>query len=122
MNTISNQLADGRRRRRLHSEEFKAEAVAACMQPGVAMASVAMSHGINANLVHKWRARAAKRQEIAVVAPGAPFVPVPLATVGIASQVTELRIELRRGPVTATVSWPMSAVAECATWLREVLR
>jgi transposase len=109
-------------RRRRHGAALKAQILAECECPGASIAAVAMAHGINANLVHKWRARAAKRQEIAVVAPGAPFVPVPLATVGIASQVTELRIELRRGPVTATVSWPMSAVAECAAWLREVLR
>ena len=45
VNTISDQLADGRRRRRLHSDDFKADAVAACMQPGVSMAAVAMSLG-----------------------------------------------------------------------------
>jgi len=45
-----------------------------------------------------------------------------LQAASIASEVTELRIELRRGPVTATVSWPMSSAIECAAWLREVLR
>ena len=81
-----------------------------------------MAHGVNANLVHKWRTRAVKRQDTAVTAPDVSFVPVPLQAAGIASEVTELRIELRRGPVTATVSWPMASVAECAAWLREVLR
>ncbi|MBC7707120.1 MAG: transposase, partial [Rhodoferax sp.] len=45
MNTISEQAVDGRRRRRLHSDEFKAQAVASCMQPGMSMASVAMANG-----------------------------------------------------------------------------
>lgn len=43
VNTISNQQAGPRRRSRLHSDEFKAEAVAACAQPGMSMAAVAMS-------------------------------------------------------------------------------
>ena len=54
VNTIPNQVADGRRRRRLHSDEFKANAVASCMQPGMSMASVAMANGINANLLRRW--------------------------------------------------------------------
>ena len=51
VNTISNQIVDGRRRRRTHSAEFKADAVAACMQPGMSMAAVAQSRGVNANLL-----------------------------------------------------------------------
>jgi hypothetical protein len=37
----------------LHSDEFKANAVAAVTQPGVSMAAVAMSLGINANLLRR---------------------------------------------------------------------
>jgi transposase-like protein len=44
----------GGRRRRRHSDEFKADAVAACAQPGMSMAAVAMAHGINANLLRRW--------------------------------------------------------------------
>ncbi|MDE1557443.1 transposase, partial [Comamonas aquatica] len=29
--------------------------MAECAQPGASVASVALSHGINANVVHKWR-------------------------------------------------------------------
>ncbi|MDM0109863.1 transposase [Variovorax sp. J22R24] len=54
MHTISPQAAGDRRRRRLHSDEFKANAVASAAQPGVSMASVAMSLGINANLLRRW--------------------------------------------------------------------
>lgn len=42
------------RRRRVHSTEFKAQAVKASQQPGVSMAAVAMAHGINANLLRRW--------------------------------------------------------------------
>ncbi|WP_354320197.1 transposase [Pseudacidovorax sp. 1753] len=47
-------LRDGRRRRRLHSAEFKAHIVAACCQPGVSSASAAMANGINASPVRRW--------------------------------------------------------------------
>lgn len=38
--------------RRRHSEELKALILGACAEPG---ASVAQAHGLNANLLHKWR-------------------------------------------------------------------
>ena len=47
-------LSEGRRRRRKHSDEFKAHIVAACCKPGVSSASVAMANGINANLLRRW--------------------------------------------------------------------
>jgi transposase len=109
-------------RRRRHGASLKAQILAECEHPGASIAAVAMAHGVNANLVHKWRARAVKRQDTAVTAPNVSFVPVPLQAVGMTPEATELRIELRRGPMTATVNWPMSSIAECAAWLREVLR
>ena len=58
MHTIQDQPSEGSpRRRRFHSDEFKAVAVAAAAQPGVSLAAVAMAHGINANLLFKWRRR-----------------------------------------------------------------
>ena len=54
MNTISDQVTPGRRRRRTHSPEFKANVVAACRAPGVSIAAVAMANGINANLARRW--------------------------------------------------------------------
>jgi transposase len=111
-------------RRRYHDAALKAQILAECERPGASVAAVAMAHGINANLVHKWRGRATQRQRKAVATPASTFVPVPIpiSTAGIAPVTTELRIELSRGSMTATVSWPLSAVTECAAWLREVLR
>ncbi|MGQ0529336.1 MAG: transposase [Panacagrimonas sp.] len=37
-----------------HSEAFKVKVVAACRRPGVLIASVALSHGLNANLLRRW--------------------------------------------------------------------
>jgi len=43
----------GRRRRR-YSDEFKAKVAEECRRPGVSIASVALAHGLNANLLRKW--------------------------------------------------------------------
>ena len=40
--------------RRTHSLEFKAQVLAACRQPGASIAAVALAHGLNPNVVHKW--------------------------------------------------------------------
>jgi transposase len=34
----------------------------------------------------------------------------------------DIRIELRRNATTVTVIWPTGAAAECAAWMRELLR
>lgn len=126
MNTIPLQVADGRRRRRLHSDEFKANAVAACMQPGVSMAAVAMAHGVNANLLRRWvnaaetaPGKAGKTPALPAAMPPTSFVPLQLPPRAAA---TEIRIELRRGATAITVTWPSEAAADCAAWMRELLR
>lgn len=127
-------LSEGRRRRRIHSAEFKAHIVAACCKPGVSSASVAMANGGNANLVRKW----VKESEIGVEmdlgstvnasqkasparTPTPKFLPLPIPTP--ASPVaTDIHIELQRGATTVKVTWPVGAASECAAWVREVLR
>ncbi|NVL26930.1 transposase [Pseudomonas syringae pv. actinidiae] len=42
------------RQRTSYPKPFKAQIVQECLQPGMSMASVALRHGINANLVRKW--------------------------------------------------------------------
>ncbi|WP_339437805.1 transposase, partial [Pseudomonas sp. EL_65y_Pfl1_R32] len=40
--------------RRSYSKSFKAQVIQECAQPGASIASIALSHNLNANLVHKW--------------------------------------------------------------------
>ena len=40
--------------RRTYSKSFKAQVVAECALPDTSIASVALTHNLNANLVHKW--------------------------------------------------------------------
>ena len=125
MHTISNEVGGGRRRRREHSAEFKAQVVAACSAPGVSSAAVAMAHGLNANLARRWVREAERRGGGALVkaansAVPAAFVPVQLPPAQTAP--TDIRIELRRGTTAISVSWPCTGASQCAAWMRELLR
>ena len=108
-------------RRRRYSAELKAEVLAQCDAPGASVAKVAMSHGINANVVHHWR-QLAREGGTKVTPPCNEFVPVPLTATAKAAADVDIRIELRRGATALTIRWPVSAGAECAAWLRELLR
>jgi transposase-like protein len=43
-----------RRTHRTYSPQFKAELVAACLEPGASAAALALHHGMNANVLHRW--------------------------------------------------------------------
>lgn len=55
--------------RRRHSAGLRAQVLAECEAPGASVAAVAQSHGLNANLVHKWRRQADPATSPAVVVP-----------------------------------------------------
>lgn len=107
--------------RRRYSATMKAQVVAACNEPGASVAKVAMAHGINANVVHRWRQLA--REGKSTPAKTGEFIALPLMVAAEpAPAAADIRVELRRGPVTMTISWPSSAAADFATWTRELLR
>ena len=123
--------------RRRHADELKARVLAACAEPGASVAAVAQAHGLNANLVHKWRrgcgapTDSAARPVRTAVTAGAEFIPValPMTTVAapatngqaIATPAADIRIEWCRGAATIAVSWPVSAAPECARWLLQCM-
>ena len=116
--------------RRRHGADLKAKVLAACVEPGASVAAVAQAHGLNANLVHKWRRGCGAARVPVVAGEAAPeFVPVsllataPAADVPVAAQApAEIRIDLKRGATTVRVCWPASAASQCAAWLGELLR
>lgn len=112
----------GRRRRRKHTAEFKAELIRACQQPGVSSAAIALANGLNANMLRRWVNCAEQPESAAAPArppPPPEFVPLKLPA---PQPQTDIRIELQRGGVSVSVIWPVSAAADCATWVRAVLR
>jgi len=71
---MADQDTPSRRRRRDHSPELKRELVRQCLLPGASVSSIAMAHGINANLVFKWR-REHREAQAAAASPA--HVPAP---------------------------------------------
>jgi transposase len=99
-----------------------------------------LANGINANMLRKWvidekQAVAAKMDTGCAAAPittdvhheavpaGSGFVALecaPAATLAVSPE--SIQVEVHRAGMTATVTWPVNAAAECAAWLRELLR
>jgi transposase len=112
--------------RRRHGDELKATVLAECDEPGASVAAVAQSHGLNANLVHKWRRN--RRPDLGTNANAVDekvagaFVALQLAPPPSPQPAPDIRIELRRGATTVNIAWPGQAAGECAAWLRDWLR
>ena len=114
-------------KRRFYSPELKSQVVAQTQLPGASVAGVALAHGINANIVHRWlRERAG---QMAMVQSG--FVALSLSPGnGKPAQPDDesvkpeqdIRIELRRGATVVNIAWPVAQAGECAAWMRELLR
>jgi transposase len=126
-----------RRTRRRHAPEFRDQVVQGCRQPGVSIAAVALANGLNANMVRKWVIDAEARSGQAPTSdpvrpaptcdkptPSAPlsFLPLALPAPVAPMPADEIRIELQRGATAIKVAWPATAAADCAAWLRELLK
>ena len=98
--------------------ELKQQILAECARPGASVASVALAHGINANVVHKWR-RLAYAPSTDVQVP--TFLPVALPAPSCAPT-PDIRIELRRGATSISLTWPVCAAEHCAAWMRDLLK
>jgi transposase len=124
---------------RRHSDEFKARVLAQCAVPGASIAAVAQSHQLCVNLVHKWRrGRGAPKLTCAEpqrgdVTANSAFIVVPLAapaelraTTPVAAvpggHSAHIRIDLHRGALALSITWPTSAAQELTAWTRELLR
>ena len=71
--------------KRKHSAAFKRKLVSLTQQAGASVAAIALEHGVNANLVVKWRTQQLGRPTSAKPAPQAVLLPVtvdPLPPVG----------------------------------------
>ncbi|MCX7278425.1 MAG: transposase [Burkholderiales bacterium] len=116
------------RTHRTNTLAFKAELVAAGLEPGLSIAALASSYGMNANVLHrrlKDHARTGCRQPVAPQLPStidttdtSPSVPefIALRLPGITPEAiaTEFKVDLRKGALSATVTWPIHAAADFA--------
>ena len=121
-----------RRSRRRYTEEFKKQAIEACLQPGVSMASIALANGLNANLLRHWVTERQEELASGVTLPdqrameaAEPTTPglVPI-TVALPETIPsgEIKIEIHRSQTLISITWPVAQSTFCAEWLRDLLR
>ncbi len=114
--------------RRRYSMTTKAQVVAQCAEPGASVAKIAMAHGINATVVHRWR-KLSRGGDVKAATKTGEFIALPLTVApdpvpssAPAPAVSDLQDELRRDAITMSITWPAGAAAEFALWTRGVLR
>ena len=123
MHTMASESRPNVPKRRYYSTELKLQIVGECAQLGASIAAVALKHGVNANIVHRWLRE--HSQGTLSVQPLA-FVPVTLTAPPTSPQSEpptppDIRIQVQRANTTIVVNWPLQGGASCAQWLREWL-
>ena len=126
-----------KRIRRFHSDEFKSQVILECRHDRSSVAGVALSYQVNANIVHRWLREHEQHGmhstpsfiPLAMDAPSIPVVvPQPVvanqehAVIPVPVELSEIRIEVKRGHHTVMINWPTQAAASCAMWLSELLK
>ena len=122
MHTMASEAHANRPTRRFYSPAFKTRVTQECRQSGASVAGVALSHGINANIVHRWLREPTPS---ALSVQSHAFVPVTLDEPAISPAPPaepDIRVEVQRANATIVVKWPLQGGAACAAWLREWLR
>lgn len=128
MHTSSNEVVPPVAKRRYYSPELKVQVVQECRQAGASIARVALAHGINANIVHRW---IHEEERSALLLRAKSFLPVTLgsvvtprlaAVVDTPAPMPDIRVQIQRGASAITVNWPLDGAAACASWLQELLR
>ena len=102
------------RQRSSYPKPFKAQVVQECLQPGATVSSVAIRHGINANVIRKWLP-VYRDQAVTTLPAFVPVQPLPKRTV---DEVVVIVLPL--GSKSITVKWPASDPEGCARFIRSL--
>ena len=90
------------------------------------MAAIALARGLNANLVHGWLSlsKAAQKRSDSVAQVGdARFIEMKVpSTISSVATPRDIQVDVRRGSMTVSVTWPAEFMSEFAVWMRELLR
>ena len=128
MDTSEIQFPSPGRRRGRYTDEFKAQIIAACRQPGVSTSAVALANGINANLVRRWIVQSddSSTEPKSSLKSSSPegFVQIASRAVCADSVVASepcLRLEIRKSDLAISLSLPMGQHSECAALLKLLL-
>lgn len=127
------------KRRRSYTPQFKAEMVAQCVQSNVSLASLAVEHGMNPNVLHRWVTEherygrhsvtgdspAIKPSSLAVRTslPASSLISIPVPSSPSVNDSQDcIRLEVTQGTTRVSLSWPINGASQCAAFLREWLR
>ena len=122
-----------RRSKRTYSADIKAELIAACLVPGASVAAIASAHGMNANVLHRWLKdqRSSARTDGTCVESVAlkavdqelpSFIELPLTMKQPEPVQRVIQVEVRKGALMMTVTWPLSAASDFAQWSTAILK
>lgn len=125
---MANDTIAQRPKRRYYSPELKGQIVAECQVSGASVAGVALAHGVNANIVHRWMREQgdfllpAPRNEFVALNRPPPVEQVPATETSLPPVARAIHVEVRRSAGVVTVNWPVEDSAACSAWLRDWLR
>ena len=111
-----------KKKRRTYSAEFKQQIVQACKAPDVSMASVALKHGLNTNLVSNW-------SRLIDAKPGSDSSPLPNKPAFIAlscsapldptpTDMLKVQITLPHSKAEIGLKWQVSEISALAELLK----
>ncbi|MCF7643564.1 MULTISPECIES: IS66-like element accessory protein TnpA [Acinetobacter] len=115
-------IASLAKKRRTYSAEFKQQIVQACKAPDVSIASVALQHGLNTNLVSKWirlidgkpgndRSPLPNKPAFIALSYSAPLDPTP-------TDMLTVQITLPHSKVEIGLKWQVSEISALAELLK----
>jgi transposase len=127
---------------RTYTPQFKAQLVAQCQLGGAPIAALATSHAMNANVLHRWLKEHTQqgRHQLENASytdtharpalsptPGNPcgFIPVKLGGVVHDPKPLELKVELRKGALSMSITWPICCTvgtADFVQWSKALLQ
>ncbi|MDN3988929.1 transposase [Zwartia vadi] len=121
------------RTRQRYSKEFKDSVITEALQPHVSIAAVALSHGLNANLLRRWikdstpsyvgknQTRLLSVDESSSIQAVPGFLPVNVP--GERASKLEgryIEIEVQKGSLSLRLQWPVELSSACSAWLFKI--
>jgi len=110
--------------RRRYTRAFKLQVLTEARQPGESLAAVAVRHGLNPNMVHKWRKtlqRPAQNEFLRLPAPTPNAQTASIAS-SSAGQHDTIRMEVPTPQGQLVVHWPVRQLPESIAWLQALTR
>ena len=110
--------------RRRYTRAFKLQVLAEARQPGESLAAVAVRHGLNPNMVHKWRKTLQRPEQNEFLRLPAPTTGTQTASTApsCAGQHDTIRMEVPTPQGQLVVHWPVRQLPESIAWLRALTR